>query len=170
MCLTHDSHPMSVKDFIQRAWADHAEAPERVADEIARSVQLIASPAEIAPFARLLTHVYGEHLGRWDDGVVLLESVRTLRNGTDDADAERALIRNIATLRYAAGDAEPIAALPAEERILALATAASALAARTDLKRAISAYAEAISLAERGIPADSPAIRALISEVRRAAG
>jgi hypothetical protein len=38
---------MSVEGFIQRAWADHGEAPQRVADEIAQSASLIVSPTEL---------------------------------------------------------------------------------------------------------------------------
>jgi HEPN domain-containing protein len=155
-----DSHPMSAEGFIQRAWADHAEAPQRVADEIAQSVSLIASPTELVAFAQLLTHVYGEHLGRWHDGVTLLESLRA-RNVAGDADAERALARNIATLRHAAGDRDGMTALPVEDRIASLATVASAMAARHEFKRAIAAYGEASSLAEDGILSSSPAIRAL---------
>src|SRR5271154_2469369 len=37
-----------------------------------------AASEHIPPFARLLTHVFGEHLGQWRRGIDLLESMRRL--------------------------------------------------------------------------------------------
>jgi tetratricopeptide (TPR) repeat protein len=122
---------------------------------------LLESPADIAPFVRIVTHVYGEHLARWSAGVALLESLRGRAPVNADPGAAGAITRSVAALRYA-GNLDPsLAQLSNDDRIVALATAASALAAQLGWKRAIAAYEEALRLAEPGLPPGSPALRAL---------
>ena len=67
---------MSFDSFLDSAWNDHGDHPRAVADRLAASVAVVAAPEQVAPFARLVTHVYGEHLGEWAAGIALLESLR----------------------------------------------------------------------------------------------
>jgi hypothetical protein len=67
----------------------------------------------------------------------------------------------VATMRFAAGDSTALDALPLEAQVSALATAASAHAARDQLLPAIAALEHALQLAGAGLPDGSPAIRAL---------
>ncbi len=152
---------MSLDAFIATAWDDHGDHPEAVADRLAGALDLLESPAGVAPFARIVTHVYGEHLARWSAGIALLESLRSRPQLAGDPAAAGAITRNVAALRYA-GNLDPsLARLSNEDRIAVLATAASALAAQLGWKRAIAAYEEALRLAEPGLPSGSPALRAL---------
>ena len=64
-------------------------------------------------------------------------------------------------MRFAAGEAAALDALPLEARVSALAMAASALAARDELLRAIDALECALQLAKGGLPEGSSANRAL---------
>jgi tetratricopeptide (TPR) repeat protein len=152
---------MSLDAFIATAWNDHEDHPEEVADRLAGALDLLRSPGDIPPFARIITHVYGEHLARWSAGVALLESLRARAQADEDAGAAGAITRGVAALRYA-GNLDPsLAQLSIDDRIAALATTASALSAQSEWKRAIAAYAEALRLAEPGLPAGAPALRAL---------
>jgi len=152
---------MSLDAFIATAWNDHADHPEEVADRLAGALDLLVSPADIPPFARIVTHVYGEHLARWSAGVALLESLqgRTLVDG--DPGVAGAITRSVAALRYAGNLDTSLAHLSTDDRIAVLATASSAFAAQREWKRAIAAYEEALRLAEPGLPSGSPALRAL---------
>jgi len=152
---------MDFDAFLEAAWDDHGERPGEVADRLAASLQVIQSPAHIPPFAALVTHVYGEHLGRFDDGIRLLESLRGLPAFDGAPDAIARLDRNVATLRVAGGGADALAALSADDRAAVLASVASALAGRNEFARAISAYQQAVALACASIGASSPATRAL---------
>jgi hypothetical protein len=152
---------MNFDAFLETAWNDHGDHPEVVADRLASSLHVVATVEHIPPFARLLTHVYGEHLGQWDRGVALLESLRCVPAFDGSAAAAGALDRSVATLRYAGGETSVLESLSAENRISVLALAASALAGRNEMKRALAAYAEALALADAGLPAQSPALRAL---------
>ncbi|HEV8501823.1 MAG TPA: hypothetical protein VGR63_09590 [Casimicrobiaceae bacterium] len=147
--------------FMESAWTAHGERPDDVAAQLADALTLPQDAAQLQRFASLATHVYGEHLARWRDGVVLLDRLRTTPAFDGGGDAMRALDRHVATLRHAAGDADALDALARDDRAAALAAAASALAGRQAFERAIDAYAAACALAAAGIPKDSPANRAL---------
>ena len=152
---------MSFATFIETAWTDHADHADEVATRLASSLELLQSSADIPPFARIVTHVYGEHLARWSAGVELLESLRGRSPWDNSEDAAGAVRRGVAVLRYAGGLGESLAQLSPPDRIAVLATASSALVGQRDFKRAIAAYEEALRLGAEGLPAGSPALRAL---------
>ncbi len=152
---------MDLDAFLKTAWQDHGDAPQAVADRLVAACQHVEASAQIAPFIRLLVHVYGEHLGHWQQGVELLATLRRqLAFAPDDA-ATAALQKAAATLRYVGGDAQALDALAAPQRASALAGAAAALAGRNDTPRAIAAFTEALRIAELGLPTDAPAVRDL---------
>jgi hypothetical protein len=74
---------MTFDDMIDQAWDDHAEHAHAVADRLAAAAPTIAAQAHFAPFAGIVTHVYGEHLGECERGVALLTSLRKLPAFTD---------------------------------------------------------------------------------------
>lgn len=152
---------MTFDAFIESAWNDHGDRPAEVADRIAASTGLVATADRIAPYARLATHVYGEHLGAWERGARLLESLRASPAYDAGPAAEGAIARGIGALRYAEGDAHAVDALALDDRIAAIATASAALAGRGEHGRAIAALQRALVLAESGLPDGSPALRAL---------
>ena len=155
---------MTFEAFLETAWNDHGDRPQEVADRLASSLHVVEAPEHIAPFARLLTHVYGEHLGLWSRGIELLAQMRMLPSFDGSEAVEGALNRNIATLRYAGGDAAALTSLDVADRAFVLASAAAAFAGRGEHMRGIAAYAEALRLANSGLPAGSAgsaAIRAL---------
>jgi hypothetical protein len=152
---------MSIETFIETAWKDHADRPEEVADRLAGALASLQSPADVAPFAAIVTHVYGEHLARWDAGIELLRSLRAVApNGTNPA-ATRAIDRSIAILQYTANASPPPADLSTEDQVIVLATSASALAGQREFGRAIDSYALGLRHAAPGLPPGSPALRSL---------
>lgn len=151
----------TIDTFLESAWSDHADRPQDVADRMAASFDVIQAPEHVPPFVRLLVHVYGEHLGEWQRGVDLLGSLRRLPAVDASTPAVDSIVRGVATLRYASGSPETLNALSPEDQVLALATASSALAAREDIPRAITAFAEAVHAAQAGLPPASPGNRAL---------
>jgi tetratricopeptide (TPR) repeat protein len=152
---------MNFDEFLKSAWKDHGDHAPEVADKIASSLNLVETPDQIPALAGLITHVLGEHLGEWQRGLDLLESLRALPAFDGSAAIAGPLTRSVATLRYARGDAEALAALVPAERVSPLANAASILAGRRQYKPAIAAYRAALQLAQTGVPLSSPAIRAL---------
>lgn len=156
-----DDHAMSLADFTQSAWADHADAPAEVAQRLATSLHRIGGADDIASYARLVVHVYGEHLGDWRGGIGLLESMRRLPAFDGSAAARGPIDRGIATLLYASGHQEAIDGLCGEDRVQVLAAAAAILTERGLLEAAASALEAALDGAGAGLPAGSPATRVL---------
>jgi tetratricopeptide (TPR) repeat protein len=152
---------MTFDAFLESAWNDHGDRPQEVADRLAASLHVIESPEHIPAYARLLTHVFGEHLGHWRRGIELLESMRSLPAFDGSATVAAALTRNVATLRYASGDSSALASLGREDRVCVLSGTAAAFAGRNEFGQALAAYTEALQLADSGLPRESAAIRAL---------
>ena len=152
---------MSFDAFIATAWNDHADRPQEVADRLAASLAVVATAEQIVPFARLVTHVFGEHLGQWSEGIALLDALRGLPAFDHGSAATGALARSVAALRYASGDHVVLEPLSRDDRVAVLATASSALAGRLAFGPAIAAYSEALHLGGADPPPGAPAIRAL---------
>lgn len=152
---------MNLDTFLAAAWSEHGENPQQVADQMMSSLHLLTAPTDIVAFARLLTHIYGEHLGQWTMGVGMLNSLRSLSAYDGSADCEGAINRSVAALLYAGGDNSALLPLGDEDQVCALAMVAAALAGRQDLTRALQAYSRALELADAGLPTGSPAVRAL---------
>jgi hypothetical protein len=148
---------MTFDAFVAGAWNDHAGDPAGVASRLESSLARVDQASRVAPYARIVTHVFGEHLGEWERGARLLARLRE-RAQVDDA--ARAVDRGIATLRYGAGDAAALDGLGRDDRVAALALAASAFAALGAFDRALDAYDAALGDAD-GLADDSPGVRAL---------
>lgn len=152
---------MDFNAFIESAWNDHAESPQAVADRLLATVHDAQARERVAPLARLVTHVFGEHLGQWHRGIDVLESLRSAPASDGNAGVERTLAQCVATLGYAGGDPAAVDALALEDRIAALAGAGAALSGRAQFKAALVAFDAAMTAAQAGLPPGSPAIRAL---------
>src|SRR5262245_11361375 len=150
---------MSFDNFLEQAWADHGDKPEEVASRLDQGYALIEDASQVAPFARILAHVDGEHLARWNEGVARLERLRAHGKWREDGDAALVVRRLIAALQLGGGEA--VTGLPAADLAHAHAVAASALAAQHRLPDAIGHYRAARAAAGAGLPDGEPAIRAL---------
>ncbi|MEP7328441.1 MAG: hypothetical protein ABI777_04455 [Betaproteobacteria bacterium] len=152
---------MSFNDFMKSAWDDHADHADQVAARLAESMHVVENAEHIPRYAGLVTHVYGEHLGQWDRGVTLLQTLQRVGAHDDDAAASGATTCGIAVLRYCAGDAAALTALGTDVRVAVLATASSALLGQLAHAGAITAYDDALVGAQQGLATGSPAVRAL---------
>ena len=146
--------------FIDSAWEDHAGRPQSVADRLALALDRIDAADRVPRYAALVTHVFGEHLGDSAGGIALLERIGALPAARETI-ATRAIARQLATLRHVAGDPAPIAALDAEDQVSAFAAAAAIHAGRAAFDAALDSLEQALQRAEAGLPAASPATRAL---------
>ncbi|MEP7180977.1 MAG: hypothetical protein ABI886_02175 [Betaproteobacteria bacterium] len=151
---------MTFDTFLDEAWRDHGERPEEVAARLEQGYALIEMPAQIAPFARLIAHVDGEHLARWRDGAARLARLRSHPKWTGDGDAPAIVRRLIAALGVAGGD-EMESGLDGADRAHAHAVAAAALIEQRDTAAAIRHFRSALAAAAPGLPERDPAIRAL---------
>lgn len=158
---------MTLAAFLEAAWTDHADHAAAVGERLSSSTSLVASAADIAPWTRIVVHVFGEHLGEWARGWALLRSLDTTMAGAlDDASSEAreargALDRGLAALAFGGGDVHALDALGRADRAAVLATLAGAFIARSESHRAIEALDDAIVYAAGGLADGHAAIRAL---------
>lgn len=163
---------MTIDDVVSKGWADHAEDAEGVFGRLQQSLPLVTERKHLPMFANLAVHVSGEHLGRWADGVSLLERLERLPAYDATSPEGKAVARSKAILHFAAGDT------PAAERCLAagktggevpegsdrartLAVAASALAGQKRVAEARAMFEEAVKSASYGPTRSDPAAKAL---------
>lgn len=152
---------MSFDEFMKTAWSDHADRADEVAARLAASLHVVDTASQIPRYAGLVTHVYGEHLGQWTQGVIVHEALRGAPAFDDSPEARGAIARGIAALTYCAGDASALLPLSVEDRVAVLAVASSAMLGRHDHAAALAAFDEALQGAQGGLPAGSPALRSL---------
>ena len=159
-------------EFVGKGWNDHATDAEGVWTRLPEGLALIESPPQMFALANLATHVAGEHLGRWDDGIAFLERMTALPLWNADSDEAKGVRRLQSGLEYCAGrrdaaEAKLKLAMPASPphvdspRVRMLAVAASAFASQRRVSEAAATFEEALRFAAYGPTADDPAARAL---------
>jgi len=162
---------MTFANFLNAAWDDHAKDCEAVATRLPDGLALVASVEDVPPLIGLAVHVYGEHLGRWNEGLKFLDQVAASQFCDTDSEGGCAALRGKAILCFCKGDrakGEELAlqahrgdAPEASTLIRTLATAAAALTGQKRAAEAAALLDEALSLAVYGPKQDDPAARAL---------
>ncbi|MCA9727379.1 MAG: hypothetical protein R3E12_20590 [Candidatus Eisenbacteria bacterium] len=162
---------MTLDEFVGQGWNDHGADPQAVWNRLPEGIPLADTSLGIAQLANLATHVSGEHLGRWDDGLAFLDRLIDLPHFDPEKPEGKAVHRLGAVLHYCAGrPAETEARLartqdpnrnPSSSRVRMLAVASSALAQHRRTEEAMAAFQEALSLASYGPDAGDPAAQAL---------
>lgn len=157
---------MDWQALVGGGWQRHADDAAGVVATL-RDALDTTPPADQAPaIAALVVHVAGEHLGRWDDGLALLDRLAAPAGSAE----ARAVARSRAVLHRCRGDEAAAAAAVAEavgdafpdasHHARVDAIAASAIAAQRDLARAAAYFARAVR--DGGdLPDGDPAVRAL---------
>jgi hypothetical protein len=163
---------MSLDEFVGKGWDDHPTDAEGVWARLHEGLHLVETGAQMFALANLATHVAGEHLGRWDEGVAFLDLISALPAWSPESDEAKGVRRLQAGLEYCAGRLEEAErklalAMPASPphtnspRVQMLAVAASAMAGQGRTAEAVAALEDAVRLADYGPTAADPAARAL---------
>jgi hypothetical protein len=163
------STTMTLDAFVAQGWQDHAKEPAAVWARLHEALPLVSNAGEIPFVAALVTHVSGEHLGKWAEGVAMLAQLGGLPVCAAGSPEAKVLSRSQAALLLCAGDeagwkraaAAGGSGHEASDRIRILATASSALAGQHRTAEAITRFEEALALASYGPDAKDPAARAL---------
>ena len=157
---------MDFDTFLDQAWADHATDSPAVAGRLnAQALALVGEAAQVVPLAHLAHHVWGEHLGRWQDGLQFLQQLAALpaaaAGGGTDSTAGQALRRYQASLRLAGGLDDERGQWAPGDSIRITAMAAANLGCH-DASRATALLEEALARAKGAALTDQdPAHRAL---------
>lgn len=147
--------------FIDQAWTDHADDAWGVSLRLPDALDRVTDADGLLDLARLASHVYGEHLGRWADGLKYLAALAR-GPGFDAASPQGQALRVLrAALALAADSGDVRATLGTSDRIAVTARAGMLLALH-DAARARSLLDEAVAAADAAaLPPDDAAIRTL---------
>ncbi|MCG3134452.1 MAG: hypothetical protein HMLKMBBP_01758 [Planctomycetes bacterium] len=161
----------TLEDWVGRGWDDHAADAAGVFARFGEGVALATEPRHAAPLAALVVHVAGEHLGRWADGLALLDRIEAGTGAAEGTLERKAIDRSRAALHRCAGDSAAESRCeaasrndafpPASNRVRVLAVAAAAMLGQKRVADARRDFEECVSLAEYGPSKDDPAARAL---------
>jgi hypothetical protein len=127
--------------FLARAWADHATRSDAVARRLRTRTPSPRRSEHLTQLARLVVHLLGEHLGRFDDARWRLCALRAHRLA--DASVCSALRVGHATLDLGQGRAVSEAGLDASEYLRAQSAAAALCSGRGEHGRALDLIAAA---------------------------
>lgn len=163
---------MTLDEFCTRGFADHATDAPGVMARLPEGAALVASKADLPKLSHLVTHVAGEHLGRWGEGIALLEELRAHEAFDASTPEGKAVLRSLAVLHSCAGNGEAAERLTllarlggsvpeASDRARIQALIASALAGQDRIDEAARALDEAIRLAGGSLERGDPATRAI---------
>jgi hypothetical protein len=163
---------MTLDEFVSKGFQDHGEDAPGVFARLPEGVGLVTEAKHLPALAALIVHVAGEHLGRWSDGVALLERMEKLPVFDAASPPAKVVMRSKAVLFHCAGDRDAEArafaagrsgdGVPeASDRIRVLAPAANALAFQKRTADARAAFEECIALAAYGPTSADVAARAL---------
>ena len=152
---------MSLKDFLNQAWNEHATQALQVAGRLEDGIKLIEENDQIPSMIHLVTHIMGEHLGKWDHGVKVLEKLSKHPLFEVGTESSKALRRSIASLEVAGGKHELLDDLSLSDQIRVLAVAASALSEQKNSTKSQILFRRALDKVQSGIDKGDPSIRAL---------
>ena len=163
---------MTLDDFVSKGWSDHGDDAEGVFARLPEGFALVTELRHLPALAGLIVHVSGEHLGRWHDGVALLERLELLPCFDPQSSVAKQIARSKAVLHRCAGnraEEERCTAAglsgggvpEASDRIRILAIASAALVGQKRMAEARADFDAAVALASYGPGKDDPAARAL---------
>jgi hypothetical protein len=152
---------MDFNDFINKAWKDHSENTRQVANDLPMGIDLITNINQISQMSQIVTHVFGEHLGLWQEGIELLGKIKAVPSYAVNSEGDGAIKRSMAVLTVAAGDGCDIENFTQSEQIRIYALTASVLSGQNKIDVAQKYMEMAVELAQAGIADDDPANRVL---------
>ena len=130
---------MDFKAYLKDAWNRHGNEPETVFAEFDGGRELAQNGQDLAGWAGLVTHVAGEHLGRFSDGLALLDPIVDAPALVEADPFRRAVQRSRAILLLGRGDRAQAESLLADNyavdwpiassKVRVFATTSTALAA-----------------------------------------
>jgi len=110
-------------EFLQQAWADHADQPDAVAARLRTDTPAPQTAEQLAALARFVVHLCGEHLGAFDDGRWRLAALA--RHPLADTSVQSALRVGVAGLTLAETGAADRGGFSLEEMLRSEAAAAA---------------------------------------------
>ena len=151
---------MDFNQYLDQAWTDHATDSLKVSQNFQTGFNLLQKEDEVSDLAHLLSHVMGQHLGKWQDGIGWLNKLQS-HPLAKSQDNQIALSRYIASLEIASGKRKNLEEFSTSDQIRIYALATNAVSEQKNPERTKSFFVSALELAQLGLAKDDPANRSL---------
>jgi tetratricopeptide (TPR) repeat protein len=148
---------MSFQNYLTDAWAKHPEESENIFNDFENHFKLLTTPEEVTSLAHLITHVSGDHLGKWKGGIELLNKIKKIPIDKD----ELSLNRYIATLSLASNPDYSLEGFSLSDQVRILGMTASAIGSQNEVARACDIIEKANDIAKVYLSKNDPANRSL---------
>lgn len=152
---------MTINDFINKAWNDHAADAQGVAASLSEGLSLLTENSQIPAFVALAAHVLGEHLGQWNEGIEFLNGLKKLNVFQENTESHFAIDRSVASLALAGNLNKDLHKFSNADQIRIYASAAAALCGQNQVDRASEYFKKALDMAPANPDKADPAARTL---------
>ena len=151
---------MDFDTYLNKAWGDHGNDAATVALNFGQGLSLAQTSDHLAQLARIGTHVFGEHLGKWTDGIAFLNKIKIHSNFSADT-SELQMKIYIASLALSGQHNPDLTAFTFSEQIRILTMSASAMSEQNQSDKAKDYFLKSLELVKLGLDAKDPANRSL---------
>lgn len=137
---------MDFDTYLANSWSEHVGNPAGVALSLRTASAFIIEGSQLIQIANLITHVFGEHLGEFENGIAVLEKLAASEYANDEI--RRSLSCSILILNFASGEEPEHHEFSVPERVKIYATTAGIQVARNELEPAAVNFRQSLALAE----------------------
>lgn len=152
---------MDFNTYISKAWHDHATDATTVAETFPDGLTLIQTSSDLEQLGRLATHVYGEHLGLWNQGIAFLNSLSQHPQFTLNTSVEKSFSIFKGALLLCLQPTYDLKSYSISDQIRILAMSANFLSEQNQTELAKEYFLIALEKGKFGIVKEDPANKAL---------
>jgi hypothetical protein len=140
---------MNFEQLMEQVWHEHGDSPEAMGAQLRLAQNLLNEPQQVGALARIVLHVFGEHLGDWAVARAELALLQEHALCQSDLAAASAVRVGLAALSLAQGEVPLGARLSEEERVHALSSASAVCLGRDELDNAAALLDLSLKLAQQ---------------------
>jgi len=152
---------MDFNTYLDQAWSNHATDAAAVADAFNEGLKLVQSIADLEQLGRLAAHVYGEHLGKWSEGILFIDDLCQHPLFSKDSPVGNAFSIFRASLSLCSQPEFAVNNYSVSDQIRILTMSASALNAQGQVEKVKSYFIRALEFGEKINSKEDPANRSL---------
>lgn len=152
---------MNFNTYLNKAWTDHAKNALAVANTFPEGLKLVQTANDLEQLGRIATHVYGEHLGKWYDGLTFLNTLSQHSQFSANTSVGHSFSIFKGSLSLSADSSFHLKTYSISEQIRILAMSASAVSEQGQSAQSKDYFLKALELAEKDLSQEDPANKSL---------
>jgi len=152
---------MDFNEYINNAWVRHATDALGVAGTFGDGLKLVQNEENLEQLGRIATHIYGEHLGKWNEGISFLNILSQNAYFSQNSAVSKSFSIFSGSLSLSANSYFDLTSYSVSDQIRILSMSASALSEQGESDMAKNYFLKALEFGRSGLAKDDPANRSL---------